>query len=861
MKGKTHLYNGSSKAQGMVEFALILPVLLVLLFGIMEFGRLLFIYVTTTSASREAARYGTAVGPSTNNLPRFRDCAGMREAAKRVGILSNLRDEDILIWYDYGPGTATYGFDCSPNVDVPLGSRVVVQVHTPYAPIVPMVPINLNQVEAASARTIVKDVSVGVAAVPPPPESENPPPFVSFEIASQSGPESGYMEVNVILSDASGNPTVAPQSITVTFDVGGTAEQGLDYTLSTNPLIIPAGQGGATFRINVIEDTLYEADETVVLAISDIENGRYGSILVHTAIILNDDPAPLISFRYESSDISEAALGPTTNRVANIEVRLDAVSGQPAYATLELSGTAERGLDYELLTPSLVEIPAGSTSVFVMVEILDDLMDEDDETVLLTLVNPMYALVGTPSQHTLTILDNDLPPTVSFEVAAQRVPEGAAQAEVVVQLSVPSGREIRVPFTVSGTALAGDDYTLVTTSPLVIPPGQLSGVIEVDITVDTDYEEPDETVILTIGTPVNATRVAPYIHTITITEEPTVWFELRQQTRAEDAGLVRVNVRLSPPATDTVEIPFTLSGTATLGADYTITTSPVQITAGGTNFYLNVNLINDTIHEENETLIITLGEPTNAELGSPFVHTLTITDNDPMPTVSFSSTSQRVIENAGSASITAVLSGLSSRNVSVPFTTSGTATRGSDYTISASPLIIPAGNLSADINVNIIADDDYNEPDETVIVSMDEPDYAGLGSPSEHTLTIASPVCPTAPVNPSFGTGNDSTKLTWNIQNSRMAPARLMQISITWPSAGRRLTEVKFGVDTIGEAHLFPASDGFLNITTPSPLWEGEFYTSTLTFLFTRNLNPNDGTISVLASFENCPTITGFYGR
>jgi hypothetical protein len=285
-------------------------------------------------------------GRLANNLPRFRDCAGMREAAKKVGILSNLRDEDILIWYDYGPGTATYGFDCSPNVDVPLGSRVVVQVHTPYAPIVPMVPINLNQVEAASARTIVKDVSVGVAAVPPPPESENPPPFVSFEIASQSGPESGYMEVNVILRDASGNPTVAPQSITISFDVSGTAEQGVDYTLSTNPLIIPAGQGGATFRINVIEDTLYEADETVVLSISNIENGRYGAILVHTATILNDDPAPLISFRYESSNISEAALDATTNRVANIEVRLDA-GLRPAglcHAGAERHGRARAGL-------------------------------------------------------------------------------------------------------------------------------------------------------------------------------------------------------------------------------------------------------------------------------------------------------------------------------------------------------------------------------------------------------------------------------------------------------------------------------------------------------------------------------------
>jgi hypothetical protein len=52
-----------------------------------------------------------------------------------------------------------------------------------------------------------------------------------------------------------------------------------------------------------------------------------------------------------------------------------------------------------------------------------------------------------------------------------------------------------------------------------------------------------------------------------------------------------------------------------------------------------------------------------------------------------------------------------------------------------------------------------------------------------------------------------------------------------------------------------------LNITTPSPLWEGDFYTATITFVFSTNLRPSDGIISVLASFENCPTITGFYGQ
>jgi Flp pilus assembly protein TadG len=46
----------------MVEFALVLPLLLVVMFGLIEVGRLLFIYSVVFTSTREAARYGSASG-------------------------------------------------------------------------------------------------------------------------------------------------------------------------------------------------------------------------------------------------------------------------------------------------------------------------------------------------------------------------------------------------------------------------------------------------------------------------------------------------------------------------------------------------------------------------------------------------------------------------------------------------------------------------------------------------------------------------------------------------------------------------------------------------------------------------------
>ena len=47
------------KGQSMVELAILLPILLIILLGIIDFGRVFFAYVTITNAAREGARYGS----------------------------------------------------------------------------------------------------------------------------------------------------------------------------------------------------------------------------------------------------------------------------------------------------------------------------------------------------------------------------------------------------------------------------------------------------------------------------------------------------------------------------------------------------------------------------------------------------------------------------------------------------------------------------------------------------------------------------------------------------------------------------------------------------------------------------------
>ena len=105
----------------------------------------------------------------------------------------------------------------------------------------------------------------------------------------------------------------------------------------------------------------------------------------------------------------------------------------------------------------------------------------------------------------------------------------------------------------------------------------------------------------------------------------------------------------------------------------------LTIPAGSTTASITVNLVADGVAEPNETVIVTMGTPTNAIATAPTTHTLTIAAQT--PNVSWTAASQSVGEGVGTATISASLSQASTQAVTVPFTVTGTANNPADYTI------------------------------------------------------------------------------------------------------------------------------------------------------------------------------------
>jgi hypothetical protein len=137
-----------------------LPLLLMVIVGVMEMGRLLYTYSAVVTASREGARYGFSLGVNPDGIPYYEDCDGIRESAQALTSIAGISEADIHIHYDQGPGTPVAS--ACPPAAVEHGTRIVVSVSATFNPIVPLVPLPTIEIASSAKRSIVAvDVNPG----------------------------------------------------------------------------------------------------------------------------------------------------------------------------------------------------------------------------------------------------------------------------------------------------------------------------------------------------------------------------------------------------------------------------------------------------------------------------------------------------------------------------------------------------------------------------------------------------------------------------------------------------------------------------------------------------------------------------
>jgi Flp pilus assembly protein TadG len=713
---------GHNRGQGMVEFALVFPLLLLLLFGIFELGRIMFTYSATMAASREAARYGAAILDVGGGIPQYEDCAGIRAAAKRIGQYAGIDDANITIQYSNDGGI--YSTACPPSQEVQAADTISVSINTSVTPVTPVGNFSPIPINSSSSRTILKSVKLGASGTGAGSVSGKLSD-VNFKTTNQTAEETqGTISVVVELNEVTTN------QVTVPFSTTGTAIKGTDYQITSSPIIINPGQKTATIYITLNNDGLLEGEESLILGIDTPINATRGPQYIHTIKIV--DP-PDISFAAVSSSQPENA------GVIGLMVELSKGSTQDVTVSFKHTGNAAWGASGDYVTsPASLTIPSGSLSGMLVVDILDDPYDEVDEIALISLTSPVNGLLGSKSSHSLTIIDDDAPPQLSFFVDKQVVSEEIGLFTTTLTLSELSGKTITLPYTLSGTTTSGD-YTIHDPSPLVIPPGTGSVDIQMDIHEGDGLEE-DETLIISLGTPQFAVLGSPSEQTIIITEsstEPTINFASASTSLVEGDQVINLYVQLSNAWISPVYVSFSATGTAQqgLGQDYLMSTSPLEIPVGWTQGLIQVLIQDDVLDEPIEDILISLDAAVNGLLGTTTTHQITIKDNDVPPKASFSSMGQSVTEYYGAVSIAVELDKPSLYDVAIPLYLSGSAILNSDYTISTQNLIIPAGALKGTFQISVV-DDLLYDPGEVVLVTLGTPTNADLGTPKTFTLAI-----------------------------------------------------------------------------------------------------------------------------
>jgi uncharacterized protein (TIGR03382 family) len=87
----------------------------------------------------------------------------------------------------------------------------------------------------------------------------------------------------------------APMALVCTYQIGGSADAGLDYTALSGTCVIPEGGSEYTILIQPIQDNYVEGTETVVLTLNPAPGGEFvlGDNASLAVVLEDDDVAPL----------------------------------------------------------------------------------------------------------------------------------------------------------------------------------------------------------------------------------------------------------------------------------------------------------------------------------------------------------------------------------------------------------------------------------------------------------------------------------------------------------------------------------------------------------------------------------------
>ncbi|MEG4070563.1 DUF4347 domain-containing protein, partial [Microcoleus sp. Pol11C2] len=282
------------------------------------------------------------------------------------------------------------------------------------------------------------------------------PPKIGNTYNVNEGATDTVIDVPVTIS---GGTPLSDVTVPIVIDPSSTATQGADYTLSTTSLTFSAGTTTLTQNIAVTikADNIVDSNEQLVLNFGTITGGVADASQGKVAILDRNSSYSIVA---DNPTVTEGNFGKTP---ATFTITRNGSTELWSTVDYTIAGTATNGSDYNNIggtsgataATGKITLAAGETSKTITLEVLGDGLIEPDETVAITLSNPVSPggapTIPTPTATT-TITNDD---AADFSIAPTNITatEGGATGSYKVKLTSEPTAPVNISFN-TGNAIS-----------------------------------------------------------------------------------------------------------------------------------------------------------------------------------------------------------------------------------------------------------------------------------------------------------------------------------------------------------------------------------------------------------------------
>ena len=305
--------------------------------------------------------------------------------------------------------------------------------------------------------------------------SDDDTPLVSIFATDPTANEAG--DTGTFTISRTGPTTGA---LVVNFTRSGTATSGTDYTAIASPgtVTIPIGQASADIAVSPLQNTTPEIAETVILTLTTGAGYTLGTPTAAT-VTINDDDVNTVSLVATDALASEAAGNGGAFQLTRTGPLTAALT-----VNLSISGTATSGSDFTAITGAQI-FAIGASTINIPVSILQDSLTEGDEVIVTSINTSSSYINGASAVASITIADDDLPPTVFISSPASKSTI-ISTANGLVLSATASDDGLPLPLTYAWTQIFGPGITTFGTpaAPTTTATFTAPGVYCLRVTVD-----------------------------------------------------------------------------------------------------------------------------------------------------------------------------------------------------------------------------------------------------------------------------------------------------------------------------------------------------------------------------------------